>query len=65
MYHRVVFIESKWFTKRLHELARGHADEILSAIQNDLLGSTSRGKVVPGLGGREVIYKGYEEDKAI
>jgi len=51
MYHSVVFIESKWFTKRLHELARGHADEVLSAIQNDLLGSTSRGKVVPGLGG--------------
>ncbi len=47
----MVFIESKWFTKRLLELAGDQADEVLRAIQTDLLGSPSRGRVVPGLGG--------------
>jgi hypothetical protein len=47
----VVFVESKWFTKRLRELAREEADDVLGAIQTDLLASPARGKVVPGLGG--------------
>ena len=47
----MVFIESKWFSRRLHELAGGKADEVLRAIQNDLLDSPSRGRVMRGLGG--------------
>jgi hypothetical protein len=46
----VVFVESKWFTRRLRELAREEADDVLGAIQTDLLASPARGKVVPGLG---------------
>ena len=47
----MVFIESKWFSKRLAELAGRKADEVLRAIQADLLDSPLRGRVVPGLGG--------------
>lgn len=38
----MVFIESAWFSRRLHELAGGKAYEVLRAIQNDLLDSPSR-----------------------
>jgi hypothetical protein len=47
----VVFIESKWFTRRLLELAGEKAEDVLRAIQTHLLLLPSRGKVVPGLGG--------------
>jgi hypothetical protein len=47
----VVFIESEWFTRRLRELAGEKAEDVLRAIQTDLLYLPSRGKVVPGLGG--------------
>jgi len=47
----VVFIESKGFTKRLLELAKDKADEVLGNIQHDLLQSPMRGSVVPGLAG--------------
>jgi hypothetical protein len=36
-YHAVVFIESLAFTRRLHELAKTDAVEVLTAIQSDLL----------------------------
>jgi hypothetical protein len=47
----VVFIESLPFTRRLHELAKTDAVEVLTAIQSDLLSNPERGRVVPGLGG--------------
>jgi len=47
----VVFIESLAFTRRLHELAKTDAVEVLTAIQSDLLSNPERGRVVPGLGG--------------
>lgn len=47
----MVFVESKWFTRRLLELAGDKADDVLRAIQTDLLGSPIRGRLVPGLGG--------------
>jgi len=47
----VVFIESRWFTKRLQELAKGAAEDVLREIQNDLLSDPERGRLVPGLGG--------------
>jgi hypothetical protein len=47
----VVFIESKRFTKRLYELARTHADEVVGNIQRDLIQSPLRGMIVPGLAG--------------
>jgi hypothetical protein len=47
----VVFIESRWFTRRLQALARGAADDVLREIQNDLLSDPERGRLVPGLGG--------------
>lgn len=47
----MVFIESRPFTRRLHQLAGGHADEVLSSIQNDLDRNPERGAMVPGLGG--------------
>ena len=47
----MVFIESKGFTKRLLELAKDKADEVLGNIQHDLLQSPMRGSVVPGLAG--------------
>jgi hypothetical protein len=51
MSHTVVFIESWWFTRRLRELARGSADDLLLQIQQDLLKNPERGDVVKGLGG--------------
>jgi len=47
----VVFIESLPFTRRLHELAKTDAVEVLTAIQSDLLSNPERGRLVPGLGG--------------
>ena len=45
------FIESRPFTRRLHQLAGENADQILRAIQSDLDSNPDRGAVVPGLGG--------------
>lgn len=47
----MVFIESLAFTRRLHELARDDAVEVLNAIQSDLLSNPERGRLIPGLGG--------------
>ncbi|MBI3662800.1 MAG: type II toxin-antitoxin system RelE/ParE family toxin [Acidobacteria bacterium] len=47
----MVFIESRYFTRRLLELAGGAADQVLSGIQKDLLRAPARGALVPGLGG--------------
>jgi hypothetical protein len=47
----VEFIESSAFTRRLHQLAGDSADELLSAIQRELLEKPDRGAMVPGLGG--------------
>lgn len=45
----VEFIELEGFTKRLAALAKEYAEEVLLAIQNDLLKNPKRGDVVPGL----------------
>ena len=50
-YHNVEFIESRLFTRRLHELAGERADDLLRAIQEDLQRKPDRGALVPGLGG--------------
>ena len=50
-YHIVEFIESRVFTRRLHQLANDSADELLRAIQGDLETKPDRGAMVPGLGG--------------
>lgn len=47
----MVFIESRPFTRRLHQLAGGSADELLRAIQDELQAKPDRGAIVPGLGG--------------
>jgi hypothetical protein len=47
----VEFIESPAFTRRLHQLAGDSADELLNAIQRELLEKPDRGAMVPGLGG--------------
>jgi len=47
----VVFIESQSFTRRLRQLAGDSADNVLLAIQNDLLQDPQRGELVKGLGG--------------
>jgi hypothetical protein len=47
----VVFIESQSFTRRLKQLAGDSANDVLQAIQNDLLQEPQRGEVVKGLGG--------------
>src|SRR5208282_6404968 len=51
IYRSVVFIESKAFTRRLHELAEGAADSVLISIQSGLADNPVRGDVVKGLGG--------------
>jgi hypothetical protein len=51
IYLFVVFIESKAFTRRLHELAADAADSVLAAIQSGLLNNPLRGDMVRGLGG--------------
>jgi mRNA-degrading endonuclease RelE of RelBE toxin-antitoxin system len=47
----VVFVESRSFTRRLSQLARGDADSVLASIQRDLAENPLRGRMVPGLGG--------------
>ena len=47
----MVFIESLAFARRLHEVARDKAVEVLTSIQSDLLSNPERGRLVPGLGG--------------
>jgi hypothetical protein len=57
----VLFIEFRGFTERLHRLAKQDADDVLRAIQGDLLANPTRGTVVPGLGG---IRKARAENPA-
>ena len=45
------FVESKPFTRKLHQLAGDRADQLLRAIQGDLRHNPDRGAMVPGLGG--------------
>ena len=45
------FIESRPFTRKLHQLACEDGDEVLKAIQGDLDQKADRGTVVPGLAG--------------
>jgi hypothetical protein len=47
----VEFIESSPFTRQLHRLAGGASDDLLRAIQIELLENPDRGAMVPGLGG--------------
>lgn len=47
----VLFIESKAFTRRLHELAEDAADSVLADIQGGLRDNPVRGDMVKGLGG--------------
>jgi hypothetical protein len=47
----VVYIESRAFTRRLHQLAGASDLDVLNAIQTDLLKSPVRGNLVQGLGG--------------
>jgi len=47
----VIFIEFRVFTERLYRLAKDHAENVLLAIQEDLLRNPERGSVVPGLAG--------------
>jgi hypothetical protein len=47
----VVFIESVASTRRLRELARDNAEDVLNAIQDDLMANPQRGSVVQRLGG--------------
>ena len=47
----MVFIESRPFTAKLHQVAGGSADELLRAIQTELQTKPDRGAMVPGLGG--------------
>jgi hypothetical protein len=47
----VVFIESRVFTRLLHNVAKGRAAEVLGAIQSDLLRNPEAGRIVQGLGG--------------
>ncbi|HEV8383559.1 MAG TPA: hypothetical protein VGQ11_01715 [Candidatus Acidoferrales bacterium] len=47
----MVFIEHPVFTRRIEKLGGADAFEVLMAIQNDLMGSPLRGRLVPGLSG--------------
>ena len=47
----MVFIESRPFTRKLHQAAGDSADELLRAIQSELQSKPDRGAMVPGLGG--------------
>jgi DNA-binding transcriptional regulator YiaG len=47
----VVFIESVAFTRRLRKLAGKNTEDVLNAIQDDLVADPQRGTVVEGLGG--------------
>jgi hypothetical protein len=50
-YHIVEFIESRPFTRKLHQLTGENADQVLRAIQTELQRRPDRGALVPGLGG--------------
>jgi len=50
-YHNVEFIESRPFTRKLHKLVDGLADEVLRGIQEELTRKPDRGALVPALGG--------------
>ncbi|MHB8503505.1 MAG: type II toxin-antitoxin system RelE/ParE family toxin [Candidatus Acidiferrales bacterium] len=45
------FIESQPFTRKLHRLSGDRADEVLRAIERDLVRKPDRRAMVPGLGG--------------
>ena len=45
------FIQSPVFARRLDNLAREHADDVLMNIENDLLQDPERGALIPGTGG--------------
>ncbi len=45
------FIESRAFTRRLHQLAGENADAVLRLMQEELSAQPDRGSVVPGLSG--------------
>jgi len=47
----VEFVESSAFTRQLQRLAGGASDDLLLAIQRQLLENPDRGATVPGLGG--------------
>ena len=47
----MVFIESAAFTRRLRQLAGDNAEDVLNAIQDDLMANPQRGSMVRGLGG--------------
>jgi hypothetical protein len=47
----VVYIESRAFSRRLHQLAGASALDVLNSIQTDLLKNPTRGDLVQGLGG--------------
>jgi hypothetical protein len=47
----VVFVESRVFTRRLLALGEVISEQVLSAIQADLLDDPERRRLVPGLGG--------------
>jgi hypothetical protein len=49
--YRVIFIESRQFTRRLAELAGDSAGDVLAKIQAELLQNPVRGPLVQGLGG--------------
>ncbi len=55
----MVFIESRYFTKRLEELAGAAADEVLRTLQKDLLNAPERGQLVRGLGGIRKARAGH------
>jgi hypothetical protein len=50
-YYIVVFIESAAFSRRLRTLVGGEEGSTLRGIQNELIESSARGNLVPGLGG--------------
>lgn len=58
------FIESRLFTRRLHDLAGDAADELLRLMQAQLDEKPDRGAMVPGLGGvRKVRIPGRSKGK--
>ena len=63
-YHIVEFIESRPFTRRLHDLTGDAADELLRAIQRELEQNPGRGAMAPGLGGvRKIRVSGRSKGK--
>ncbi len=50
-YPIVEFIESRSFSRKLHQVTGDAADQILRTIQGELHRRPDRGAIVPGLGG--------------